>query len=544
MLRILSSVNTLGMRMRMRMSPQAQMALRTSRREEHQMPEKLKPVETDKDPEFSAMVLYYYHKAAQTMEPQLIKSMAQYAHLKPKEREARVSAILNLIGSVSTCVEVNFPIVRQDGNYEIVTGYRAHHVRHRLPLKGGIRYAMDVDENEVKALASIMTFKCACVNLPYGGSKGGIRIDPKKYNAAELQTITRRFTMELLKRNMIGPGIDVPAPDVNTGPREMSWIVDQYSKTFGYKDINALAIVTGKPVHVGGINGRHSATGRGVWKAGDLFIQDKEWMDLIGFKTGWKDKRCIVQGFGNVGSFAAKFVHEAGAKVIGIKEFDVSLENKDGIDIIDLFDYVAEKKSIKGYPKAQETSNDLLTQDCDVLLPCATQKVITNENAKDVKAKLILEGANGPTTPAGEKILLDKGVLFVPDLYCNAGGVTVSYFEYLKNINHVSYGKMNSKTTSELIRNVIDSINESLNECNDGSFPKIKANRKLKKMRECTTEADIVDAALQTVMESAALGIKQVANKFELCNDLRRAAYIWSTFKIFNALESSGISQQ
>lgn len=202
-----------------------------------------------------------------------------------------------------------------------------------VPHSIGIRYAMDVDENEVKALAAIMTFKCACVNLPYGGSKGGVRLDPKNYTASELQTITRRYTMELLKRNMIGPGIDVPAPDVNTGPREMSWIVDQYSKTFGYKDINALAIVTGKPVHVGGINGRHSATGRGVWKSGDLFIQDKEWMDLIGFKTGWKDKRCIVQGFGNVGSFAAKFIHEVGAKVIGIKEFDVSLKNDEGIDI-------------------------------------------------------------------------------------------------------------------------------------------------------------------------------------------------------------------
>ncbi|EDV42493.1 uncharacterized protein Dana_GF18014 [Drosophila ananassae] len=513
-------------------------------RSEHQMPEYLKKVETDTDPEFSSMVLYYYHKAAQAMEPELIKSMDKYTHMKPEERKARVSAILNLIGSVSTSVEVNFPIIRQDGNYEIVTGYRAHHVRHRLPLKGGIRYAMDVDENEVKALAAIMTFKCACVNLPYGGSKGGIRMDPKKYTVAELQTITRRYTMELLKRNMIGPGIDVPAPDVNTGPREMSWIVDQYSKTFGYKDINALAIVTGKPVHVGGINGRHSATGRGVWKSGDLFIQDKEWMDLIGFKTGWKDKRCIVQGFGNVGSFAAKFIHEVGAKVIGIKEFDVSIKNDEGIDIEDLFEYVAEKKSIKGYPKAEETSDELLTADCDILLPCATQKVLTTENAGDVKAKLILEGANGPTTPSAEKVLLEKGALLVPDLYCNAGGVTVSYFEYLKNINHVSYGKMNSKTTSELIKETLNSINQSLNECGDGEFPEIKPNKKLKKMRECTTEADIVDAALQTVMESAALGIKQVANKFVLCNDLRKAAYIWSTFKIFNALESSGISQQ
>nr|XP_036674271.1 glutamate dehydrogenase, mitochondrial [Drosophila suzukii] len=532
------NLSTLLSKMR-RLSPK-----QISVRYEHKMPENLKKVETDKDPEFSAMVMYYYHRAAQTMEPALVKEMEKYPHMKPEERQARVSAILNLLGNVSTSVEVNFPIVRKNGTYEIISGYRSHHVRHRLPLKGGIRYALDVDEHEVKALAAIMTFKCACVNLPYGGSKGGVCIDPKQYTVDELQTITRRYTMELLKRNMIGPGIDVPAPDMNTGPREMSWIVDQYQKTFGYKDINSSAIVTGKPVHIGGINGRHSATGRGVWKAGDLFLQDKEWMDLLKWKTGWKDKTAIVQGFGNVGSFAAKFVHEAGAKVIGIKEVDVSLYNKDGIDINDLLEYKEEKKTIKGYPKAEESKEELLTAETDILMPCATQKVITSENAKDIKAKLILEGANGPTTPSGEKILLDKGVLLVPDLYCNAGGVTVSYFEYLKNINHVSYGKMNSKTTSELIIELMNSINESLCQCPDASFPEIKPNKKLKKIRECTTEADIVDSALQTVMEAAALGIKQMAHKFELCNDLRRAAYVWSSFKIFQAMESSGISQQ
>ncbi|EDV94364.1 glutamate dehydrogenase, mitochondrial [Drosophila grimshawi] len=535
---MLRGINNVLFSGRFQTSPQLQ------KRNEHKIPEKLQKVATDKDPELSAMVMYYYHKAAQIMEKELVKEMDQYPHLKPEEKQARVSAILNLIGNVNTTLEVNFPIARNDGTYEIITGYRAHHVRNRLPLKGGIRFAMDVDEAEVKALAAIMTFKCACVNLPYGGSKGGIRIDPKKYSVMELQTITRRYTMELLKRNMIGPGIDVPAPDVNTSPREMSWLLDQYTKTFGYKDINAAAIVTGKPVHIGGINGRFQATGRGVWKTGDLFLQDKEWMDLIGFKTGWKDKRVIVQGFGNVGSFAAKFVHEAGAKVIGIQEFDFSLTNQDGIDINDVIAFKAEKKTIKGYSKGKETKESLLTADCDILMPCATQKVITSDNAKDIKAKLILEGANGPTTPAAEKILLEKGVLMVPDIYCNAGGVTVSYFEYLKNINHVSYGKMNSKITSQLIHGVINSINESLNRCDEGEYPEIIPNERLQQIRDCTREADIVDAALQTVMESSGIGIKSTANKFELCNDLRTAAYIHSIFKIFRALESSGISQQ
>lgn len=205
-----------------------------------------------------------------------------------------------------------------------------------------------MDGDEVKGLAYLMTFKCACVNVPFGGSKGGVCIDPKKYTSSELQTITRRYCMELLKKNMIGPGIDVPAPDVNTGEREMSWICDQYLKTYGretckyflntksnfigHNDINALAIVTGKPVHIGGINGRASATGRGIWKAGDVFINDQDWMNLIGLKTGWQDKTVIVQGFGNVGSWASKFVVEAGAKLIGIHEYDVSLYNPEGID--------------------------------------------------------------------------------------------------------------------------------------------------------------------------------------------------------------------
>ncbi|EDW14639.2 glutamate dehydrogenase, mitochondrial [Drosophila mojavensis] len=511
-------------------------------RQKHQMPEHLKKVETSKNPRLSDIVMYNYHRAAQIMEEDLVKSLDQYAHFKPAEKQARVTAILNLIGSVTSSLEVSFPIIKNNGSYEIITGYRAHHVRHRLPLKGGIRFAMDVDEHEVKALAAIMTFKCACVNLPFGGSKGGVRIDPKKYTVKELQTITRRYTMELLKRNMIGPGIDVPAPDVNTSPREMSWIVDQYTKTFGYKDINAAAIVTGKPVHIGGINGRFAATGRGVWKAGDLFLQDKQWMDLIGLKTGWEDKRIIVQGFGNVGSFAAKFVHDAGAKVIGIQEFDYSLTNNDGIDINDLMEFKSTKKTIKGYPKAKETKQSILTADCDILMPCATQKVITSENAKDIKAKLILEGANGPTTPAGEKILLDKKVLIIPDFYCNAGGVTVSYFEYLKNINHVSYGKMNLRITSQLIHEILNSINESFCECPD--IPKVEPTESLQKLRDCAKEADIVDAALQTVMESSGAGIKATAIKFKLQNDIRTAAYIFSIFKIFRALESSGISQQ
>ncbi|XP_037927691.1 glutamate dehydrogenase, mitochondrial-like [Teleopsis dalmanni] len=512
------------------------------RRLKHEIPKHLQGIPKEKSPKLAAMIEYYYHNAASKASDSLVKEMQKYPQMSDKEREERVSAILRLIGTVSTCLEVTFPIIRKDGKYELITGYRAHHCRHRLPVKGGIRFAKDVNADEVKGLSSIMTFKNSCVNVPFGGSKGGITIDPKTYSSSELQVITRRYTMELLKRNMIGPGIDVPAPDVNTGAREMSWMCDQYMKTFGYNDINSLAIVTGKPVHNGGIRGRESATGRGVWKAADMFINDKEWMNAVGMKPGWKDKTVIVQGFGNVGSFAAIFVHDAGAKIIGIKEMDCSLHEPNGINPHEVLAHKNKTKSIKGFTKAKEFTGDLLTEKCDILMPCATQKVLTSDNADKVQAKIILEGANGPSTPGADEIFLKKKILVVPDLFCNAGGVTVSYFEYLKNINHVSYGKLTVKRENSMIHELFNSMNKSASEGHQ--FITFQPNDKLIAIRDCTSEAEIVDAALQTVMETAAMGIKSTANEYATCLDLRTAAYIYSVKKIFHAFETSGISQQ
>ncbi|XP_055849988.1 glutamate dehydrogenase, mitochondrial [Episyrphus balteatus] len=506
----------------------------------HVIPEHLKGIAESKNPEFSAMIQYYFHNAAQIMEKDMIEYLGKYPQMKPEEKENRVAVILNMIGNTSCCLEINFPITKNDGKYEIITGYRAHHTYHRLPLKGGIRYAMDVDLDEVKALSYLMTFKTACVNVPFGGAKGGVRIDPKTYSARDLQRITRRYTTELLKRHMIGPGIDVPAPDYGTSAREMSWLADQYQKTFGYMDINALAIVTGKPIHNGGIRGREAATGKGVWKATDMFLNDEDWMKLVGLKTGWKNKTAIVQGFGNVGSNTAKFVHESGCKVIGIKEMDCSLFDQKGIDIPALIEYKNLKNTIKGFPKSKETTNDLLIEKCDILFPCATHKILNADNANKVQAKIISEGANGPTTPAADKILKEKNVLMIPDLFCNAGGVTASYFEYLKNINHVSFGKLSSKRDQRMIDELLNSITESLQE--GGKCLKMRPNEALQELRDCNTEAEIVDYALQFVMETSAIGIMETANKYELCNDLRTAAYIWAIWKIFMTIESSGLS--
>lgn len=501
----------------------------------YEIPDDLKKIGKEENPEFSKMVEYYYHNACTLMEDQLIKYLEKYPRLSNEQRSARVNFILKLIGVSNCCLEINFPITKMDGTYELCQGFRSHHTVHRLPVKGGIRYALDVDADETKALSYLMTFKNACVNVPFGGSKGGVKIDPKEYSSHDLQRITRRYTTEMLKKNMIGPGIDVPAPDMGTGEREMSWLVDQYQKTLGFSDINALAITTGKPIMGGGIRGRTQATGRGVWFSTLLFLNDKSWMDLIGLEPGPDKKTCIIQGFGNVGRFAALNFYNGGIKVIGVKEIDVSLYDEKGLNIPELITYIDLHKTVKGFPSAKETTEDLLTSQCDILLLCAMQLVITTKNADKIKAKIISEGANGPTTPAADQILKDKNILQIPDMYCNAGGVTVSYFEYLKNINHVSFGKLTSKQNSDMIVEILKSVDNTLG-CS------VLPTEKLQFIANCSSEAEIVDYALQSVMETAGQGIKATAHQYNLCNDLRTAAFIYSISKIFQTLEGSGIT--
>ena len=296
------------------------------------MPERLLDVPKTMVPHFYDMVEYFFHKALTIAEPALVESLKKYPWMEEEKRVNRTKSVIQMLLASNT-IEVQFPIARKNGTYEIIEGYRTHHCAHRLPTKGGIRFAPDVSRDEVRALASLMTFKCACMGVPFGCGKGGIKIDPKAYTPKELQSITRRFTTELLKKNFIGPGIDVAAPDMGSGSQEMGWIVDQYVKTFGHNDLNALCIVTGKPINQGGIHGREEATGLGVNFSIDAFLKDEDWMRKIDLVPGWKGKRVIVEGFGNVGSFAAKFAQENGAIVIGIKEIGISLFNPDGLDI-------------------------------------------------------------------------------------------------------------------------------------------------------------------------------------------------------------------
>jgi glutamate dehydrogenase (NAD(P)+) len=317
---------------------------------------------------------------------------------------------LMLLGQIKTCNSVyyvSFPVRRDDGSIEVMHAWRAEHSQHKLPTKGGIRYSPDVDEDEVMALAALMTYKCAIVDVPFGGAKGGVKIDRRHYSSAELERITRRYTFELVRKRFIGPGVDVPAPDFGTGPQEMAWIADTYASLAG-GELDALACVTAKPLAQGGIRGRTEATGRGVCFGTREACDTAPLMKSLGLSRGLTGKRVVVQGLGNVGYHAAKFFQEAGAVIVGLSEFEGAIARPAGLDVEAVMAHRRERKSILGFPGATDlpSSAAALELDCDILVPAALERVLTAENAPRVKAKIIAEAANGPSTVEGEDVLL------------------------------------------------------------------------------------------------------------------------------------------
>ena len=339
--------------------------------------------------------------------------------------------------------QVRFP-VKIEGKVESFIGWRAVHSEHKLPTKGGIRYSPLVTQDEVEALAALMTYKCALVDVPYGGSKGGLVVDPKKYDEDVMERITRRFAFELIKKDYINPAINVPAPDMGTGPREMAWIADTYMQ-HRTDDINGLGCVTGKPLSLSGIPGRTEATGRGVVYGIREFFRHAEDKKMAGLEGTLEGKTVIVQGLGNVGYHTAKILEsEDGAKIIGIIEHDGALMDRNGLSVEAVNTYKQEHGVVKGFPDAEyfENSNAIMEEECDVLVPAALEGVIHMENAPRIKAKLIAEAANGPVTFGADAILRQKGVVMIPDIYLNAGGVIVSYFEWIKNLSHIRFGRL------------------------------------------------------------------------------------------------------
>ncbi|HEX5113101.1 MAG TPA: Glu/Leu/Phe/Val dehydrogenase, partial [Saprospiraceae bacterium] len=397
---------------------------------------------------------------------------------------------------------------------------------HRLPTKGGIRFSHLVNRDEVMALAALMSYKCALVDVPFGGAKGGVKISPRKYNEQQLEKITRRYTTELIRKNFIGPGLDVPAPDYGTGSREMAWILDTY-QTFNHGEIDSAACVTGKPENQSGIRGRTEATGRGVFYGIRQFLSYADDCKAAGLTPGIAGKTMVIQGLGNVGSYSGTISQEEGdVKIIGVSEIEGTIVSEKGIDMEKLLKYRKDKGTIIGFPgtKALPDRDDWVAIDCDILVPAALENQITTDNAKKVKARLIAEAANGPVTSEAADILNKKGVAILPDMYLNAGGVTVSYFEWLKNLSHMRFGRMEKRFTENSYSNLVSMV-ERLTGHSVGI-------RERDVLTHGADEIDLVRSGLEDTMVNAYDQIREIYKKKKTIEDLRAAAFVCALNKI------------
>jgi len=444
------------------------------------------------------------------------------------------AGLLDQIKSCNSVYRFRFPI-RKGNGFEVIDAWRVEHSQHQSPTKGGIRYSEMVNEDEVMALAALMTYKCAIVNVPFGGAKGGIKINPKNYTVQELENITRRYTVELIKKNFIGPSIDVPAPDYGSGEREMSWIADTYA-TMNPGQLDAMGAVTGKPIALHGIAGRREATGRGVAFAVRECVNVAEDMKKIGLTPGIAGKRVIVQGLGNVGYHSAKFLQEYGAVIVGLCEFEGAIYNADGLDVEAVFQHRKATGSILGYAGAKKEfkhSLEGLEQDCDILVPAALENQITEANAGRIKAKVIAEGANGPVSPEAEAVIYANGGIIIPDMYCNAGGVTVSYFEWLKNLSHVAFGRMNRRFEETANTNLVNMV--------EGITGVALTPLQRSTIVKGASELELVNSGLEDTMIRSYHEIRETYVHNEKIDTLRTAAFVGAINKIAVSYQNLGV---
>lgn len=445
------------------------------------------------------------------------------------------AGLLDQIKACNSVYRFRFPIRKAGGGVEVIDAWRVEHSHHMSPTKGGIRYSEMVNEDEVMALAALMTYKCAIVNVPFGGAKGGIKINTKNYTIAELENITRRFTVELVKKNFIGPAIDVPAPDYGSGEREMSWIADTYY-TMNPGQLDAMGCVTGKPIALHGIQGRREATGRGVAIAIRECVDVAEDMKELGLTPGIAGKRVIVQGLGNVGYHTAKFLSELGAVLVGLCEYEGAIYNSDGLNLDEVVAHRKDTGSILGFKGAMsefKNSSLGLEQDCDILVPAALENQITSANIGRIKAKVIAEAANGPTSPEAAAAFVEKGGIIIPDMYCNAGGVTVSYFEWLKNLSHVAFGRMDKRYEENANLNLVTMVEKmtGVSLAPDQRSMIIKG----------ASELELVNSGLEDTMVRSYHEIRNIKLSNNKISDLRTAAFVGAIEKVAISYMNMGI---
>ena len=441
--------------------------------------------------------------------------------------------LLDLIKAPNASYSVQFP-VRTAKGYEVFQGWRIEHSHHRVPVKGGVRYAPTVDEDEVTALAALMTYKYAIVDVPFGGAKGGVKIDTKQYSAEDLEKITRRYTAELIKKNFMGPGVDVPAPDYGTGPREMAWMADTYG-AFYPAAVDQLACVTGKPVTQGGIRGRVEATGRGVYYGLREACGDVDDMKRLGLERGLEGKRVVVQGLGNVGYHTACFCQEAGCVIIALAERDGAIHRPEGLDVEAVVKHQKATGSILNFPGAKNLTptQRALELECDILIPAALENQLTAENAPRIRTKILAEAANGPTTAEAEKILLDRGVYVIPDVYLNAGGVTVSYFEWIKNLSHVRFGRVAKRFEEASHNRMVSAIEKATG--------RLFSDEERRRIAHGPSEIDLVNSGLEETMIDAYQQIRELSRRDSRITDLRTAAFLSALNKVATSYLELGI---
>ena len=457
---------------------------------------------------------------------QMVQRALKYIDIEPELHDQ--------IKACDNTIKVQFPVRLSDGKYRIFTGWRSVHSSHRLPVKGGIRYAAHVNQNEVEALAALMTYKCAIVNVPYGGSKGGLMLNPRDYSVEDLERITRRFARVLIEKNFISPSENVPAPDMGTGEQEMSWIADVY-KTLRPNDINYYGSVTGKPRENGGIAGRVEATGRGVQFAMREFFRHPEDVALTGMDGGLEGKSVVIQGLGNVGYHTAKFLSEQdGAKIVCIIERDGMIIDDTGLDVEAVSQHIRENGGVKGYPYARYDENGMagLEMECDILIPAAIEGVITQKNADRIQSKLIVEAANGPITYHADQMLRRRGIIVLPDAFVNAGGVTVSYFEWIKNIRHIRFGRMDRRLDEFRSEKMIQALEEMTGQT---VRPELKDG-----IMTGASELTLVRSGLDDTMRQAYQEISEAYHKHGIHN-FRTAAYVVALEKVATTYKQMGV---
>lgn len=446
--------------------------------------------------------------------------------------------MLQVIEKPDVTIKMNIPIIMDNGSYKMITAYRCHHKHHRLPMKGGTRISPQVDIEEVEALALLMTLKLATVEVPFGGAKGGLCMDPKQFSKSEMERAIRRYTMELAKYNFIGPGIDVPGPDVGTGEWHMDIMKDTYHTLYGLSDFNVTAVTTGKSLVAGGIKGRPESTGLGVFYCIRNVLTNPDFAELRNkheIKEGFEGKTFCVQGFGAVGYNAAKFLVASGCKLVGVQEHDGCVYNPKGIDVEDLKAFLQKHKGVKGY---RDTTDDptIFDKPCDILIPAAMEKAINKHNAGLIQAKLVAEGGNGTTTFEADRILQKNGALIIPDILCNAGGVTCSYFEWLKNIEHKQPGRLTFQWEKKSKLILLEGIQKKL----EAAGLHIDFTQLAPEVTRGGTDLELVQTGLDSILTNAFLKIQKVAKDHNV--NLRLGAYIFAIERVYLCYENAGLT--